>query len=307
MPKKAKGEQRVAIPLEDSIPQISFNLNALDSLPRHQGQEFIHFKAILSPIGLRDRGDYRRSGELDVQAQNGYIYKCAGQVTGALTSNSKASKNGDGGKIDSATGYFSCGRFYDADGEYQNGNRIYFQPGDRLYIRNKDIDMKVVGEQLADYNPDRPTQLQYPALKVEFVMDGKGKEYFCGKDYKIDKDGCLEWKAGKAPYFDTATGKGAVLSVRYLYDAHWYISRLIHEVRVSNITGEDGVRREERMPYYLEVVREYIYHNRNNGDQTKPDPKLVKEDQSRAVEKPVETAPSPKPFVKVQMSDIEEE
>jgi hypothetical protein len=117
------------------------------------------------------------------------------------------------------------------------------------------------------------------------VVDSLGKEYFVGKDFTISADGNLKWAGRNVPGIDPDTKKGRILSVRYLYNAHYYISSIINEIRIGN-TSVDGVKTEQRMPYHCAIVREYIFRNRQNGDETKPIDKFLAEDKSRATEKP---------------------
>ena len=112
----------------------------------------------------------------------------------------------------------------------------------------------------------------------------------------------MDW--GKTPGIDPDTGKGRICSARYRYEAHWYIVSIINEVRIGNVT-ENGVRKEERLPYHATIVREYIFHNRNRGEETKEIPKLIKtEDQDRKNPAPQQEFNIPK-VIKVNMDDIE--
>jgi hypothetical protein len=304
--KKPKNDQLTALDPAQDLPQIGFDLDKQDFFIKSQGIRFEHHKGILSPIGKKERGDYRRADSLDTTSSNGMLYKCAGQFTAVLSANNKKKTPIDGGSMDSSRAYITLPRFYDADGEYANGDRIYLAPGDRIFVCNPSVDMKVAGEQEVHWDPNRDTQLMYPAKKVEYVIDSRGIEYFQGKDFKISKDGNLKWLQRNNPGVDPDTGKGRLMAVRYLYDAHWYITELVHEVRMGNVT-QNGQRVEARLPYNAVVVREFIFHSRNNGDETKPIEKhLSTERESQEVQEPDEKLDSSQPFVRVQMSDIED-
>ena len=85
-----KGQQVRSIPASPKdLFQVTMDLAKNDDLITQRGVEFVHYVAIPSPIGLKDRGDYRRSDEYDTITSNGMIYKKAGCFTAAIVSNSK--------------------------------------------------------------------------------------------------------------------------------------------------------------------------------------------------------------------------
>ena len=93
------------------------------------------------------------------------------------------------------------------------------------------------------------------------VIDSRGIEYKENIDFTIDNFGNIAWIEGRPnPGIDPNTGSGRTYSIRYLYRAFYYVTSLLREVRITNVT-EGGVRRAERMPYYIQVTREYIYHS----------------------------------------------
>jgi hypothetical protein len=111
------------------------------------------------------------------------------------------------------------------------------------------------------------------------LIDSRGVEYQQNIDYTVTRDGNIRWEeGGKNPGIDPLTGKGRIYSVRYLYRAYWYITIILKEVRITNVTS-NGARGPQRMPYHAMAQREYMYHNQNRGNkvnQNKPmDPKRV--------------------------------
>ena len=111
--KRPEGEQIQTIPFATPYQQESFDLNRLEAFSRGLGTTFYHWKATPSPIGLNDRGDYRRN-ETDVMTSNGYIYHLAGTFTAVLTGNQKDQKrSAEGGVIDASQGNLVMPRFYD--------------------------------------------------------------------------------------------------------------------------------------------------------------------------------------------------
>lgn len=270
--KEAKGKQVNALPKSPSdLDQISFNMGKQDQFIKSHGVAFVHYRAIPSPIGLKDRGDYRRSDSLDTIAENGFIYKKCGEFTGVILNNNKKKGPVEGGLYDASEARLTLPRFYDEDSEEAAGERIHVCPGDRIFLKNVDKEEKnVVNYQRVQYNPNGSNFLQFPATCVEFLIDSRGNEYKEGVHFKITKGtvdfGNIKWIEGKGnPGIDPDTGKGRVYSIRYRYEAHWYVTAILNELRIGRVT-DGGERKESRMPYQILIQREYVYHNRNRGD-----------------------------------------
>jgi len=305
MAKKAKGPQADTITRQGLLPQISFNLPKQDAFVTSHGIQFEHWSAMPSPIGKKEKGDYRRSEVQDDQQSNGFLYKKAGCFTAVLLGNSKNRQEMDGGVMDASTGRITLPRFYDVGDDQSNGKRIYLCPGDRIYVKNKDIDTRVPNFQEMTYEPDRDNVTQFPVYCVERLVDSQGVEYYQDQDFKVTNEGNIRWTGTKQPGIDPETGKGRIYSIRYLYTAHWYVVQLLNEVRIGNVT-EGNVRKEERMGYQAQIVREYVYYNRQNTSKTQ-DFQNPKEDKKRTHPEPNFDALPNSPSVKVSMVDIEEE
>ena len=270
--KIATGKQVSTLPKSPmDLDQLSFNLTKQDQFVQGLGPCFIHYRAMPSPIGLKDRGDYRRSDSLDTISENGFIYTKCGEFNGVVSGNSKGKNPTDGGQVDVSEGRLTLPRFYNEDSEEDAGERIHLCPGDRVFLKNVDKKEKdVVNYQRVQYNPNGDDYLQFPATCVEVMMDSLGRTYKEGVHFKVTTGknnwGNIKWIEGKKnPGVDPDTGKGRVYSIRYRYEAHWYIARLVNELRIGQTT-ENGIRKETRMPYQAVIQREYVYHNRNRGD-----------------------------------------
>lgn len=303
--KKAKAKQLVTLPFEpNDLEEISFNLDKQDQFITSHGVTFLHYRAMPSPIGLKDRGGYRRSETLDTISSNGMVYKRCGAFTAVMLGNSKSHTQVDGGIFDNSTSRITLPRFYDTSDEgLELGNKeIRLCVGDRIYI--KDMEVDVTTYQRVEYNPNGVDLLQYPAICVEFLMDSLGTEYKQGVHFNIDSKGNIDWIDGKGnPGIDSDTGLGRVYSIRYRYCAHWVIASLINEVRVGNITDGD-IRKPARMPYHAVIQREYVYHNVANNKEEQ-----VKEDKnSRHNKEPQNENVEPNKYqIKVNINSLTEE
>lgn len=288
------GQQIDSIPRFAPQEQQSFDLRRLEvGLSTGLGADFKHYKAMPSPIGQNDRGDYRRSDGVDTITSNGMIYSCAGVFTATMTDNSREQKRSSGGNLDPSESRLVLPRFYNKTG-VADGDRIYLAPGDRIYYSDPNADDRVSTYHKMDYQEGIDNIPIFPICKMEGnIVDSLGIEYKVGIDFSVTSEGSIRWiPGGKSPGIDVDTGKGRVYSLRYLYKAFYYIVALPKEVRITNVT-QGGVRGPERMPYYASVVREYIFHQRNRGDvlnQNKP-----KEDGRE--NPPVEKAIIPNKFV----------
>lgn len=296
--KPAKGYSLNTLPKSPfNLENISFNLDKQDQFIQSHGVTFIHYKALPSPIGLKDRGEYRRSDAIDTISSNGFIYKKAGCFTAVFHGNGKKNTEIEGGQFNNSTARITLPRYYDKVDENAVDEFIFLSPGDRLYI--KDIEVLAVNYQRVQHNPNGIDFLQYPPTCVEHLMDSRGIEFKQGLDYNISKGG-IDW-LNEGPGFDEDVGTGRVYSIRYRYVAHWYIAQLINEIRVCNVTDDNGDRGPQRMPYHAVIQREYVYHNQTN-DGSNENKKQEKDKESRVVQKPTE---SKNYKIKVNVNDYE--
>lgn len=302
--RKPSGKQIDAIPKASMPFQVSFDLNRQDHFVTSLAVDFVHYKAVPSPIGLKDRGDYRRSDGLDTISSNGMIYVKAGCFSAAMVDASNSQKRSEGGILDYSTSRLILPRFYNKAEGQSNGERIYLAPGDRVYISDPAADVLVSNYQRMDYENDQDNRPMFPIEKMEFIEDSRGIVYKEGKDFCITKEGNIRWiSGGENPGIDPDTKKGRIYSIRYLYRAFWYIVALPKEVRVTNVTKGD-TRSPERMAYHAVVQREYIYQNVNNGNRNS---EVKTQDEKRIVESPRSGIDPNGTQIKVNMDDIEEE
>lgn len=307
------GEQLQAINAWCPIVQTSFSLVQDDAFVTGQGIDYAHYKCVVSPIGLKDRGDYRRDG-LDTITSNGMIYVYAGTFSAAEVSNTRDKRRTDGGTDDPSTSNLIMPRFYNKGGPslvnqlnsapVDDGCRIYMAPGDRIYVSDPQANVSVSNYQKMTFELDDNVPM-YPIVCMELpIYDSRNIQYVQGLDYVITPKGNISWlPTGSNPGFDPQTGLGRVYSVRYLYKAYFYVVSLPKEVRMAVVT-EGGVRQSERMAYNAQIQREYVYHSQNKGD---PKNTTQSKTPDRAVQEPLGTVkPNPSSVI-VDMTQFSED
>lgn len=299
--RKPVGNQADTIDRNSPFVELSFDLVKQDQFVTSLAVDFNHFKAIPSPIGQNDRGDYRRNDGVDTITSNGFIYKCAGKFSATMVDNERKQKNSTGGLLDPSHARLILPRFYNKNA-LADGDRIRLAPGDRVYIADPDADVKVANYEKINYEEGKDNLTTFPICMVEMpIIDSRGEEYVEGRDFTVTSEGNVRWLPGnRNPGIDPDTGKGRVYSIRYLYRAYWYVTSLPKEVRVTNVTT-GGIRSPERMPYHAIIVREYVFHNQNRGNEINQNKPKTPERMDRAPEQSI----NPNEFIiPIQMDDI---
>jgi hypothetical protein len=246
--------------------QISFDPLAFDEFVRSQGLWITHLAATPDPRGMASRGDNRDINNLRPEDSDGFIYDEVGRFQALFTSNSTNVQNEPIGELAFSTAYMTMPRFYPKTGE-----QITIHPWDRFYI--EDVETEVVNMQFLEARREGVDRLQYPAIKVEKLIDTDGVVYKQDVDFSITKSGDIKWLGQKRPMWNPKTGRGLVYSVRYRYTPFFIVNKLLHEIRVAQITNPRSFERSvERMPYQVQVVREHVFRDNN------VDPKAPKAD-----------------------------
>jgi hypothetical protein len=304
MPKRPpKGQQLDTINRVGDLFQASFDLRKQDQFVTSLGVQFIHFKALPSPIGLKDKGDYRRPDGPDTIASNGFLYNKAGCFTATLTGNSSSKRRSDGGLVDDSVARLVMPRFYDKQEGVAEGSRIYMSPGDRVYIADPNADVLVPNFQRMEYENDQHNRPMFPIVKMEYIEDSLGRKFQEGLDFSITTAGDICWLSGGSnPGIDPDTKKGRIYSVRYLYKSFWYVIQIPNEVRITNVTN-GTVRSPERMANHVVIQREFVYQTNLNSKKSE----LKPEDQRRVREEPIESIDPGSASIKVNMSDFEDQ
>jgi hypothetical protein len=234
-----------------SRASVAFDLQAfIDAIDAH-GLRFIHYRAMVNPIGLVDKDDTRRPDPDSPTASNGMIYTKAGCFKALLISNTKEAKASDAGLVDSSTAQFTPNVFYDC------GKRVFLAPYDRLYLEEESV--LVTRHEKLEHNPTNIDRPKFPPLEILDCIDAKGQVYLQNADFEIN-NGLIYWK-DRNPGFNTENNKGTIFAIRYLYRPHWYVQRLIHEIRVIQQMDALGERTTTQAPQSAIVQREFVFEN----------------------------------------------
>lgn len=240
---------------------IAFDPEDFDDAIRSQGIQLVHYRAMRCPVGLIDQYDSRRPHDDHSGCSNGFIYTEAGTITCLFTGVTDDQKQQDVGLLDGSTVQVTAPRFYDDDEGFQGDVEVQIAPFDRLYLKEEAV--TVPHWQLATAHVTGRDKLSFPIKSVIDVMDAKGKRYLAG-DYRVD-DGQLVW-VNQGPGVDPNTDKGIVFAIRYTYRPYFYVSRIMHQVRVAQV--ETMIDRQVmRMPQSFLLSREYVYENQQNDEQ----------------------------------------
>lgn len=255
---------------------VSFDVEAFDQAIRSQGVRLIHFTALRCPVGLVDIGDNRRPHADHAGCSNGFLYRKAGTITALLLGNGNDPQLRDIGFIDGASFTSTFPLFY--DDACVPAKPFYVAPFDRFYLDEEAI--TVPTWQLVRANEAGVDRTNFPIVEVEQLVDSRGEFYEQCKDFEITS-GQITWlPGGRRPLPDLSTGKGAVFSIRYRYRPFWYVSRLLHEIRITQ--AEDlmsSERKLTRMQQQCMLHREFLFLNESHDDLA-ADPRSPRQQQS---------------------------
>lgn len=254
--------------------RISFDVEAFDEAVRSHGVKLVHYQALRCPVGMTDMDDNRASHDDHEGCTNGFLYDKVGCVTALFIGNSKHKNPADIGFWDGSTVQVSTPRFYDNP----DCKPFMVAPFDRFYL---DEEIEVVAWQLFIHHASGRDRLKYPVKHIQSLVDARGERYAEGVDFDIKQEQIF-WRDGRRPAvnFDADPDRGAVCAVRYTYRPWWYVGQVLHEVRVSQATGDDGTRSIQRMPQSLMLHREYVPLTR---DQEEPGTGGIDSDALRTV------------------------
>lgn len=245
MPKK---QPDLNVELTAPLSTASFELEAFEVALRSQGVHLVHFRALPCPVGLSDKDDIRTVHEDHSDCTNGRIYIKAGEITGIFTGNGNKQDQSDMGLLDGGNVNVTLPTTYDGCDD-----EVSVMPFDRFFLSEEAI--TVPHTQLVQSHETGHDRLDFPIVTVLDIVDADGKKYNVG-DYKIEK-GEIVWLNGGLTY-DAQLKRGMVYSIRFTYRPYWYVSRLLHQIRIAQVQTEAG-RIVQRFPQQFALQREYIF------------------------------------------------
>lgn len=246
--------------IQEVQTQHSFDKEAFLNAVKDQGVTFEHYRAIGDPTGMASLGDAHavQTGHVRTNS-DGFIYVKVGEVRALFTTNTTNENARPEGVINFSTAYATFPEHYDN----VPNEKIYLAPWDRLFL--KDVETTTIGRQFVEASQDGVDKLQYPAFEIEYVRDARGIVYQSNVDFRLTEHGDIQWISQNQPGWNPKLNRGTVYSVRYKYRGFYIVSRLMHEIRVANITDlMTFERRTERMPYQVQIVRENVFRDKNS-------------------------------------------
>lgn len=265
-PREPSGPQVLINQLEY---QISFDPRAFDLFIKSHGIWVTHYMAIPDPRGMASRGDNRDVLSARPKDSDGFIYKKVADMQVLFTANTKYIDNKDLGEVAFSAAYMTMPRYYNG-----TTKEVILSSWDRFFL--KDIEIKVAEKQFIEATRDGIDRLHYPAVEVDAVVDSNGVFYDLGKDFSITSGGDIQWISQKRPGWNATTGKGTVYTVCYKYTPYFVVNRMMHEIRVAQITNPATMKRNlERMPYQVQVFRENVYRdNKTENERLEVNPRV---------------------------------
>lgn len=257
-PRQRKGRAPQGNQIFTDLPseQISWDIQKFSEMVRSHGIRMVHMRAIPDPSGMTGRNDMFRSGP-NQPVSDGYIYKEAGIIEVLFQSNTTSEVIDPEAIISSSSAYVTIPSTYEG-----TDKPVLISEWDKFCLL--DVEPRVVGKQYIEAHSTGVDRLQYPATCVEHLIDANGVEYFENRDFKITADGNIQWLGQNRPGFDVKIGRGVVYSIRYRYVPFFIVARIVHEIRVSQVTNPATFDRSlERMPYQVMVVREKVFQDKN--------------------------------------------
>jgi hypothetical protein len=108
--------------------------------------------------------------------------------------------------------------------------------------------------------------LQFPACRVNLVLDFDGVRYYQDQDFEINVDGNVKWGKGNTP------ADGVIYSVHYEAAQQYRCTQAMHVNRFSQVKGEDGVE-ALKFPEQWALAKEFLVRRTDvNGNELKQGP-----------------------------------
>ncbi len=252
-------------PMNLPYEKVTIDQWSLEAFIKDGGPLFRHYKALPCPIGQIEKESVRSPHGEHNDCANGFIYELAGEFRATFTSNAAALQLTDMGILDGSTAIVTVPRFYDDKPDQQ----VYINTYDKLYIK-ENIVLSTYSEKI-ESSITGVDKLSFPVEEVEVIIDNTGKRYSQGTHFNIVK-GHIVWTGDERPGYDPSLEKGTLYAIRYLYIPYYYVSRLLHEIRIIATSDLEGNLMHKRGPYQISIVREKFFAKQqiSEGQPTTP-------------------------------------
>lgn len=234
---------------------VAFDLSGFLNAIKAHGLRFIHYRAMRNPVGLIDKYDSRRPNQDTSSAINGMYYSKAGTVRALCIGNSKETRASDSGIVDSSSAQFT------PLSEYEDTNkRVFLAPYDRLYLEDESV--LVSRHELVECSVTGIDRPKFIPVEILDCVDANGNTYTQCEDFKLNSQGYIVW-GNRRPGQNVENGNGVIYAIRYVYRPHWYVDRLIHEIRmVQQANVFTGERNMVQAPQSALIRREYYFESK---------------------------------------------
>ncbi len=236
--------------------QVGMNPEAFNDLIQGKGIRMIHSKPIPCP-NVRDihASDHDPSCN---SCNNGFLYYGQKEFIGAFMGNDNSRQFMINGQwdLDNATIVIPT--------KFQDGSEIDIQLFDQIIVP----DFTVRFYQRVEHSQSGIDRLQFPATKVDVLIDATGKQYTPDVDFSVDDAGNIKWHTQNRPGYDLSINRGIVYSVNYYCRPVFTIIGLPHQLRTTQTVGKDGKPVQERFPQTAVVRKEFVPYN--SGDKIGP-------------------------------------
>lgn len=261
----------VPIIYHDPFDAVRADLGAENIFISNNGILMAHYRVFPCVIGQKDFDGVRRSFDhayenqgCPLNCENGLAYELAGYVYGIFVQNSKnLSKQFPGGWTNNGQAVITLNRHYKGE----PNKPCYVSEYDKLVPCECPEDFFAENWHKVQHSPTGNDRLQFPAFKVQILVDSDGKKYTQDVDFTI-QDGQVAWGQNR-PGSDQQ-GRPKIYSIRYTYRPYYYVKTVIHEQRLK--AEIDPYTQEVKMkggPTQCVLEQAHIFLNNRFNDKQK--------------------------------------
>lgn len=273
----------------ETFDTVKADEDAYNKFVASTGILMMHWAAIPDVIHQKYEGDIRTSfnqendyqfeDREDLERENNFIYVKQKSVYVTFTSNNKDFQHTPAGLYNQSGGYATINRHYKNTTE-----TVALSENDKLIPCEPDCEVFSVNYEKYHHNPTGIDRLQYPSIKILYMIDSAGRKYHEGLDFTSDK-GVITWTGPNRPGTDPDTGRGRLVGVRYTYKPYFYVKTVLHDFRSVPTLGSNpyqqlmGTNQQtKRGPMQALLQADYIFLDRRTNESNRNDAQLDAQD-----------------------------